>query len=192
MCAIKREPLTRLNGSLCVSNPYSNVDMNDLSRRRFVLGTGAVAATGALAGCGGNGNGNGNGDDGNGNGEPASPEDRAVDFLNENDARGFDGDITDEHGQDEVVVDVGAGDNGFAFAPAAIAVDAGTTVLWRWTGEGGQHNVVSEPDSDFEVESERVADEGHEFTQTFDEEGVLLYVCTPHRAQGKFGAVIVE
>lgn len=169
--------------------------MTDLSRRRFVLGTGAVAATGALAGCGGNGNGNGEDDDdedGNGGGEPASPEDRASDFLNSNDARGFDGDVTNENGQDEVVVEVGAGDNGFAFDPAAITVDAGTTVLWRWTGEGGQHNVVSEPDSDFEVESERVADEGHEFTQTFDESGVLLYVCEPHRAQSKYGAVIVE
>jgi len=105
---------------------------------------------------------------------------------------GYDGDITDEHGQDEVVVEVGAGDNGFQFAPAGLAVDVGTTVVWEWTGRGGGHNVVSEPGSDFEVESERTDEEGFTFEQTFDEEGVLLYVCTPHRAQGKYGAVVVE
>ena len=173
--------------------------MQDFSRRRFVLGTAAAAATGALAGCSGNGddgNGNGNGmDDGNGddgNGAADDPTSRAEAFLEDNDTNGYDGDITDEHGQDEVVVDVGAGDNGFAFSPAALAVDAGTTVTWEWTGRGGQHNVVSEGDSDFEFESERIDEEGFTFEQTFEEEGAALYVCTPHRAQRKYGAVIVE
>ena len=171
--------------------------MKDFSRRRFVLGTAAVAATGALAGCSGNGDGNGNGngngmDDGNGDEEPETLEGRAMQFLEDNETRGWDGSIADEHGQEEVTVDVGAGDNGFAFDPAGVAVDVGTTVVFEWTGRGGGHNVVSEPGSDFEVESERTDEEGFTFEFEADEEGVLLYVCTPHRAQGKYGAVVVE
>jgi len=170
--------------------------MKDFSRRRFVLGTAAAAATGALAGCSGNGDdGNGNGmeeDDANGDDVADDPTSRAEAFLGDNDANGYDGDITDENGQDEVVVEVGAGDNGFQFSPTALAVDPGTTVVWEWTGRGGQHNVVDEPDSDFQFESERVDEEGFTFEQTFEEEGAALYVCTPHRAQGKYGAVIVE
>ena len=160
--------------------------MKNLSRRRFVLATGAVAASGALAGCGGNGNGNGNG---KGNG--VTPEDRADAFLSDNDAVGYDG-MQDHMGEDEVVVLCGAGDNGLAFEPAGIVVDAGTTVVWEWTGEGGGHNVVNEPDSDFEFESERTDEEGHEFEFTFDEAGYAPYVCIPHRAQGMYGAVVVE
>jgi serine/threonine-protein kinase len=174
--------------------------MNDLSRRRFVLGTGAVAVTGALAGCGGNGNGNGGGngngngggsDGGNGGGS-ASPEEQATSYLNENEANGFEGEISDQTGQSEVTVEVGAGPNGFQFAPAAISVDTGTTVTWEWTGEGGQHNVVSNGGDYGDLESERIAEEGHTYTYTFEEAGAALYVCEPHRAQGKYGAVVVQ
>ena len=160
--------------------------MKDLSRRRFVLATGAVAASGALAGCGGNGNGHGNGN-GNGNGADDSPEGRATAFLDDQDAREWDGDIAEQD-----TVDVGAGGEGLAFSPPAIRVEPGTTVTWEWTGDGGGHNVVSEGESDFEFESERTDEGGHTFEQTFDEEGVALYVCTPHRAQGMYGAVVVE
>ncbi|ESP90042.1 halocyanin 2 [Candidatus Halobonum tyrrellensis G22] len=30
-----------------------------------------------------------------------------------------------------------------AFDPAAVAVDAGTTVTWEWTGRGGEQDVVA-------------------------------------------------
>jgi len=170
--------------------------MKDFSRRRFVLGTAAVAATGALAGCSGNGDdGNGNGgaeDDANGNGAADDPTSRVETFLGDNDALLYDGTIEDATGQDEVVIDCGAGDNGFAFDPAAVRVDPGTTVTWEWTGRGGGHNVVSEPDSDFEFESERTDEEGYSFEETLDEEGAALYVCVPHRAQGMYGGVVVE
>lgn len=170
--------------------------MRDLSRRNFVQGTGAVIAAGALAGCSGNGDGNGNGNGGNGNGNGNGGDDslegRLDSFLEGGSTNNYDGDITDEHGQSEVVVEVGAGDNGFAFNPAALAVDVGTTVVWEWTGAGGGHNVSSEGESDFDFESERTDEEGFTFEQTFDEEGLAAYVCTPHRAQGMYGAVIVE
>ncbi|WP_459862429.1 plastocyanin/azurin family copper-binding protein, partial [Haloplanus litoreus] len=54
--------------------------------------------------------------------------------------------VADATGQDEVTITVGAQGNGgaFAFGPPAVQIDPGTTVVWEWNGEGGQHNVVAE------------------------------------------------
>ncbi len=96
----------------------------------------------------------------------------------------------DYRGEEEVHVTVGAGD-GLLFDPAAILIDPGTTVVWEWTGEGGQHNVAAGDDS---FDSELVADDGHVFEHTFDdaEEGdVFNYVCTPHEAVGMKGGIAV-
>ena len=60
---------------------------------------------------------------------------------------------------------VGA-DAGFAFAPASLIVDAGTTVVWEWTGAGGAHNVV-------------------------EKGGAFEYVCTPHWTRGMEGTIEV-
>jgi halocyanin-like protein len=102
----------------------------------------------------------------------------------------FDGTTADMTGQDEVTITVGAQGNGgaFAFDPSAVQIDPGTTVLWEWSGEGGSHNVV---DEDGNFESELVADEGHTFEYTFEEEGVFRYFCTPHKALGMKGVVAV-
>jgi serine/threonine-protein kinase len=167
--------------------------MKEFSRRRFVLGTAAAAATGALAGCSGNGGGNGNGNGGNGNGNGgSSPQERADSFLTEGEANLYEGEFTDQTGSSEITISVGAGDRGFSFDPPAVRVDTGTTVVWEWTGQGGGHNVSSREASDFEFESEIVDEEGHTFEQTFDEAGVAAYVCVPHQTQGMYGAVIVE
>ncbi|WP_420028559.1 halocyanin domain-containing protein [Halorussus lipolyticus] len=101
----------------------------------------------------------------------------------------YDG-VADKTGESEVTIEVGAqGNNGaFAFGPAAVRVDPGTKVVWKWTGKGGSHNVVSES-GDFE--SEMVSDEGHTFSQTFEEKGVHKYACSPHKAMGMKGAVVV-
>jgi halocyanin-like protein len=96
--------------------------------------------------------------------------------------------VEDVTGQSDVTVEVGAG-QGLAFAPPAIRVDAGTTVTWEWTGEGGAHNVM---DEDGKFESELVGDEGHTFTHTFEESGATRYYCQPHKGVGMKGAVIVE
>lgn len=128
----------------------------------------------------------------NGNGDDDTPEGRARAFLDDQDAGGWEGDIVDETGQDEVVIANGAGPNGFQFDPPGVRVNSGTTIVWEWTGEGGSHNVVSEGDSDFEFESERTDEAGFTFEQSFDEEGVGLYACAAHRAQAQYGAVIVE
>ncbi len=101
----------------------------------------------------------------------------------------YDG-IVDKTGQSEVTVAVGAaGNNGnFAFGPAAVRVDPGTTVIWKWTGKGGSHNVVAEDGS---FESKLTGEQGHTFEQTFDEAGITKYACVPHKAMGMKGAVVV-
>jgi len=152
--------------------------------------TGAAAAAAALAGCGGgndggDGSGNGNGDgDGNGNGG-GEPQDFDGWFDG---VSNYDG-VVDETGSSEVTVDVGAGSDGLLFGPAAIRVDAGTTVVWEWTGEGGGHNVVDEGD---EFESELYNEAGETFDFTFESAGTYKYYCNPHRTAGMKGAVVVE
>ncbi|MXR40332.1 halocyanin domain-containing protein [Halobaculum sp. WSA2] len=102
----------------------------------------------------------------------------------------YDG-VVDETGSGSVSVQVGVEANGgaYGFGPAAVRVDPGTTVTWEWTGNGGSHNVAAEGDASFE--SELVGDGGHTFEHTFEEAGVYRYVCTPHKALGMKGAVVV-
>ena len=99
--------------------------------------------------------------------------------------------VADATGQSEVTITVGAQGNGgaFAFGPPAVQVDPGTTIIWEWNGEGGQHNVVAEEGG--ELESELTAEAGFTFEQTFDSEGVIKYFCQPHRALGMKGVVVV-
>ena len=106
------------------------------------------------------------------------------------DVENYEGTV-DYSGEETVEVMVGAGEQGLLFEPPAIQVDPGTTVVWEWTGEGGEHNVV---DEDGAFESERTAEAGHTFEHTFedDDEGeIFRYVCTPHEALGMLGAVAV-
>lgn len=101
-------------------------------------------------------------------------------------ANNFDGTV-DHTDKDETTVQVGAA-AGFAFDPAAIRVETGTTVVWEWTGEGGHHDVAEE---DGAFESQLVDEEGHTFSHTFDETGLYRYVCNPHKNNGMVGAVQV-
>ena len=99
--------------------------------------------------------------------------------------------VADQTGNSEVTVQVGTEANGgaFGFGPAAVQVDPGTTVVWEWTGEGGQHNVVAQDGGSFE--SDLVAEAGFTFEHTFEEEGVTTYYCQPHRSLGMKGVVVV-
>lgn len=74
-----------------------------------------------------------------------------------------------------VVVTVGA-DDGFAFEPAAIRVDAGTTVVWGWTGRGGQHDIVKR-DGAFSSSYHRGA--GATLTHAFGDPGSLPSSVSP-------------
>lgn len=142
--------------------------------RRSVLGAVAGAAAVGLAGC------TGGGDYEDGDADPGV-------WLSDVDE--FDG-VEEYTGTDEVTVAVGAGD-GLAFEPTAIRVDAETTVVWKWTGNGGSHNVVH-AGSDGLFESDLVNRTGHTFEYTFDEPGTYNFLCTPHQASGMKGSVVVE
>ena len=151
---------------------------DNLSRRRYLAGTGAALTIGTLAGC-------------SGGGEAVDDVPSEIDdYLSE--ARMYEGTIMDFTGQDEVTVEVGAGDVGFAFSPAAIRIDSSTTVVWEWTGNGGAHNVASVEGSESDFDSgDSVSEEGHTFEQSFDNTGIQLYQCTPHQANGMLGAIEV-
>lgn len=101
--------------------------------------------------------------------------------------RGFD-QVDDHTGESEVVIDVGAG-TGLSYAPAAVRVNPGTTVRWRWTGQGGLHDVAF---ANADVSTSLRSEQGETFTHTFDEPGEYRYKCTPHAAVGMKGVVIVE
>ncbi|ESP87053.1 halocyanin domain-containing protein [Candidatus Halobonum tyrrellensis G22] len=98
--------------------------------------------------------------------------------------------VVDERGSSEVTVDVGASGNGgsYAFAPAVVRVDPGTTVTWEWTGDGGSHNVVAENGA---FESDLHDGAGATYSYTPDEPGVVRYACVPHKPMGMKGALVV-
>lgn len=95
--------------------------------------------------------------------------------------------VVDKTGASEVTVEVGAEGNGgpFAYGPAVVRVDPGTTVTWSWVK--GRHNVV---DTEGAYESSYHTDSGS-FEHTFEETGVSRYYCTPHKAMGMKGAIVV-
>ena len=66
-------------------------------------------------------------------------------------------------------------------------VEVGQTITW--TPESKGHNVqfVSVPEGVEKVKSML----SKEFSYTFEQEGVYLYVCTPHASMGMIGMVIV-
>ena len=105
------------------------------------------------------------------------------------DVKNYDG-IVDKTGTETVHIKVGASGNGgsFAFSPAAVRVDPGTTVIWEWTGEGGTHNVAAEDGS---YESDLLSDAGATFEHTFADKGVSRYACMPHKSMGMKGVIVV-
>ena len=158
----------------------------DLKRRAFLGAVGTTAAglaastpAAAQEGSSGSGSGSGNGGTTDGTIEKAWFEG----------VGNYDG-VVDETGKEAVTVAVGAQGNGgsFAFEPAALRVDPGTTVRWEWTGEGGGHNVVSESGA---FESEIASDARFTFEHAFEEPGATRYVCVPHQSMGMRGAVLV-
>ena len=142
----------------------------DAGRRRVLRGVAAGATAGALAATA----------------SPAAAQstDLSQWFSNTDNA----GSVADRTGQGEVTVEVGTSGNGpaFGFGPAAVRVDPGTTVVWEWTGEGGQHDAVAE-DGSFESSLQQTGTVEH----TFESAGVTTYVCTPHEMTGMKGAVVV-
>ena len=173
-------------------------DSSGFNRRTVVRTIGGTALAVGLAGCAGDEPTEEEAPDEEPDDEPADdtlePPEAVDDFLTEYDANGYDGEMVDATGEDALDVEVGSGELGLGFSPVAVAVDAGTTVTFEWTGEGGGHNIVADDDSDIDVdvEEEEIAEAGHTVEYTFDEAGNYLYICEPHIAQGKVGAIVVE
>ncbi len=65
----------------------------------------------------------------------------------------------------------------FAFAPANIVIDAGTTVTW--TNYDGDAHAVTSDDDDDELDSELLG-QTETFRHTFDTPGEYFYHCEPH------------
>lgn len=154
-----------------------------LNRRRL-LTLGGSAALAALAGC------SAGGANVTYTGTKVSVPSEAEDYLSN--VSNFHGEAVDKTDQSRVDVVVGERGNGsfYAFGPPAINVARGTTVAWKWSGKGGAHNVVAE-DGTFNsgaavISSDKV------FEHTFEESGLYRYFCTPHKANGMKGVVIVE
>ena len=100
-----------------------------------------------------------------------------------------DGDTVDARGEEEVTVEVGGEPDGLTFEPAGIWIDPGTTVIWEWTGEGGDHDVTSEEGED--LNSDLTAEPGVHYEYTFEDDGITTYYCSPHIDVGMLGGVAV-
>lgn len=151
----------------------------DIERRK-VLAAGGVTLALAVAGCVGDDD--EDGDNGVDDDVPAEVDDHL------SGANGYDGSITDMTGEDSITIENGPNEPDYEFDPVAVRIDAGTEVTWEWVSNG--HTVTaSEGPADFDTEIEN---EGFEFSHTFEEEGIVLYECTPHVAVGQLGAVVVE
>lgn len=119
---------------------------------------------------------------------PPAPVD---DALREHSTENYDGEIVNKLEADTVEITVGGGEMGLAFDPPVVQVAPGTEVTWRWSGNGGAHNVLAmEPEGAFDS-GDPVAEQETTYSATFEEEGNYLYACQPHRSIGMWGAVVV-
>ena len=66
-------------------------------------------------------------------------------------------------------------------------VEVGQTVTWTPDSKGHNVQFVSVPDGVEKIKSKMNA----EVSFTFEQEGVYLYLCTPHATMGMIGVVVV-
>ena len=166
---------------------------NRRTRRELLQTAGALAATSALAGCGGTDAGETTPTAANTlNTEQANS--RVQEWMAN--ANNFET-ISDRRSPNRIRYDVNVGgtdaNTPLSFDRSAVVVNVNTEIRWVWTGAGGEHTVTSAADSDFEFDSGApTAEEGHQFGKEFEETGVALYYCESHREQGMKGAIIVR
>ena len=66
-------------------------------------------------------------------------------------------------------------------------IDVGQTITWTPDSKGHNVQFVSVPKGVEKVKSKL----SKEFSYTFEQEGVYLYVCTPHASMGMIGVVVL-
>lgn len=107
-------------------------------------------------------------------------------------ANGFDGQVADRRGQQEVSVSVGAGPDGHAFDPPVVIVDPGTTITWEWVEDSGAHYVVSRVRVNSDPENVPDSIEGsYSTSETVEIPEMKRYACYTHHEKGMRGAIIV-
>jgi plastocyanin len=106
---------------------------------------------------------------------------------------GGDGDEVDALDVPEGTAVVRVGPDGdYVFEPAELTVTTGTTVRFVWLSATHNVAVKSQPDAADWSGHDTLEDRGFFFEHTFEVPGRYEYVCTPHRAQGMQGAIVVE
>ena len=158
-----------------------------ISRRNAIV-VGIGIATSSIAGCLGD-------DDDDEEEDDRSNEEIAVDWASETDNFEDEGDITDETGADSITInhgETGAAGN-YVSDPPVVQVDTDTEITFQWVSPGhtlteveGEGATITDWDDHDNEEGE-----GYEHTVSFDETGVALWECIPHRAQFHRGAIIV-
>ena len=73
------------------------------------------------------------------------------------------------------------------FGQDVAKIDVGQTITWTPDSKGHNVQFVSVPEGVEKVKSKL----SKEFSYTFEQEGVYLYVCTPHASMGMIGVVVV-
>lgn len=103
------------------------------------------------------------------------------------DANGWEGELQDHTGEDDLTIEVGdpEGGSNYMFAPVAPEIDTGTAVTWEWIDDANHSVTDNDGDFDSGIETDFT------FEHTFEEPGTYLYHCQPHRAQGHLGAIVV-
>ena len=74
------------------------------------------------------------------------------------------------------------------FSQEIVVIEPGDSVTWLATDKGHNVQMIDGPDGyDLPKKSKLSKD----VTLTFDQEGVYVYVCTPHASMGMIGIVVV-
>lgn len=154
------------------------------TRRDFLTAVGLLTVMGSagLAGCTTRAN------EGQSNGPRLPNEPNYKGYLDGTDNYDY---THDRRGNDAITIEVGSKANmgDYGFSPAAVAISPRTTVTWKWTGRGGDHNVVATQGT-FDS-GEPVSDADARFEYTFDRPGTYTYVCEPHEGMDMKGVIFV-
>ena len=76
--------------------------------------------------------------------------------------------------------------NKMVYSEEIARVDVGDTITWVPTTKGHNVEMIASP-NDMKLKSKN----GKEVQVTFDEPGLYLYWCTPHKGMGMIGLVVV-
>jgi plastocyanin len=81
-----------------------------------------------------------------------------------------------------------------SFSPAAVTIEVGDSVTWRW--QGGTHSVTQGTTPDASQDPSRLFDSGVKSSGTFGyrftSAGTVPYFCRPHFASGMKGTITVK